>query len=112
MKFRVEDADAKPEGRFKDTHTSYQGRKIKLPVFYIGRERFALSLSNAQQAVVSVDAAKAVLSRCVDMLDDTVDRSGIEDAALLLQEQCRKLMGWKEKPKRDKPPRRARSYYL
>ena len=112
MEFRIGDGSTPAEGRFKDTHTFYMGRRFKLPVFFIDGERFALSLSNAQRAVESVDAAKVLLSRCADMVEGLRDRRGIESAALLLQEQCRKLMGWKEKPKRDKPRRRRQAYYL
>ena len=112
MEFRVEDGSTPVEGRFDDTRTTYMGRKFRLPVFWIDGERFALSLANTLRATESVDDAKAILSRCVDMVEGSRDRRGIEGAALLLQEQCRKLMGWKSNPKRDKPRRARRAYYL
>lgn len=112
MEFRIEDGRMPAEGRFKDTHTTYMGRRFRLPVFWLDQERFALSLANAQRVVHSLDDARKLLSHCADMVDGLTNRDGLEGAALLLQEQCRKLMGWKANPKRDVPRRRRRAYYL
>ena len=100
MEIRFEDGDVERVGRFDDTRTTYFGRRQKLPVFWIEGERFSLTLANMVRAASVIEDATNLLAVCLDAIDAR-DRSGIEGAALLLQEQCRKLIGWKEKPKRD-----------
>lgn len=111
MEFRIEDRDTPPLDRFDDTRTTYMGRKIRLPVFWIEGERFSLTLTNMVRVVEDLNESQAILGRCLDLLE-VRDRNGIEGAALALQEQCRKLTGWKAKYKRDVPKRPLRRHHL
>ena len=100
MDFRIEDGDPERVGRFDDTRTTYFGRRQRLPVFWVDGERFSLTLANMIRAAQSIEDATNILGVCMDAVD-VRDRRGVEGYALALQQKCRNLIGWKQKPRRD-----------
>lgn len=107
MNFRIEEGDPEKAGRFDDTRTTYFGRRQRLPVFWVDGERFTLSLANMIRAAQSIEDASSILGVCLDAIEGG-DRRGIEGYALALQQKCRQLIRWKDKPKRDVPRRLRR----
>lgn len=108
IELRIDDGQfTAADGRFKDRVTHYEGRKIKLPSFWMNGQRFTLSLPNMMAARDSVADAEKIVRTCAD-LAKVEDLRGVEQAALQLHQHCRELTGWKAKYKRDAKPRRLR----
>lgn len=104
FELRLDQGDAGEVTRFKDGWTHYEGRRIKLPSFWIAPpgqagEKITLSLTSFSQVVHDVAAARAILVKLAGELE--MDTAGVDAAAAVLQQHCRDLAKWKEKPKRD-----------
>lgn len=107
---RLDDGSSADEGRFKGGFTHYEGRRVRLPAFWIGGERIYLSLTHMVQCAHDAGAGEKILRRLAAELEQ--DAVGVEGFALVLQQRCRELIGWKPTIKRDVKRRRLPPYRI
>lgn len=100
--FRLDQDGDEPEvSRFNDRFTTYEGRKVRLPSFWLAGERFTLSLTNMAQVVKDASAGASIVRLLAAELEAEASDEQVSAAAMVLQLRCRELSGWKERPKRD-----------
>lgn len=97
FELRIDALQESEPSRFKDGVTTYEGRKVKLPSFWLtapgGTEKFTLSLTNMIQVCQDASAAQGILRRLGAELE--MDLGGVDAAALVLQSHCREVAKWK-----------------